>query len=247
DNPHETLNGNGLVDSGCYRHMAGNKAYLVDYQGFNGGPVTFGGSKGSKKANNSAGTQDNLDAENYEMEADHAQRYYVLPLWSFYTSTVKSSKAKNRDKKLYKDTKTNEEPVDQEDQAFLEELERLQRQEKEANDAAETLRKTFAQNTEDLLFQAGAARANSTNYEPVDQEDQAFLEELERLQRQEKEANDAAETLRKTFAQNTEDLLFQAGAARANSTNYVNTAITSVNTASTPLNTTRTSTNQDDS
>nr|GEU73937.1 uncharacterized mitochondrial protein AtMg00810-like [Tanacetum cinerariifolium] len=80
---------------------------------------------------------------NSEMEADHAQEYYVLPLWSSYTSTIKSSKAKNRDEKLNKDTdsKTNKEPVDQEDQAFLEELERLKRQEKEANDATETLRK----------------------------------------------------------------------------------------------------------
>nr|GFC40063.1 putative ribonuclease H-like domain-containing protein [Tanacetum cinerariifolium] len=26
--------------------MTGNKAYLVDYQDYNGGPVAFGGSKG---------------------------------------------------------------------------------------------------------------------------------------------------------------------------------------------------------
>ncbi|GKC97422.1 hypothetical protein Tco_1167697, partial [Tanacetum coccineum] len=36
----------GIVDSGCSRHMTGNKAYLAEYQDFNGGPVTFGGSKG---------------------------------------------------------------------------------------------------------------------------------------------------------------------------------------------------------
>ncbi|GJW57861.1 putative ribonuclease H-like domain-containing protein [Tanacetum coccineum] len=84
---------------------------------------------------------------------------------SSYTSTVKSSEAKNEGEKPNKNTglKTNEEPVDQEDQAFLEELERLKRQEKEANDAAEALRKEFAQDTEDLLLQAGAARATSTN------------------------------------------------------------------------------------
>nr|GEV75483.1 putative ribonuclease H-like domain-containing protein [Tanacetum cinerariifolium] len=52
-----------------------------------------------------------------------------------------------------------------------------------------------------------------------------------------KEVDDAAETLRKTFAQGTEDLLLQAGTARASSTNYVNTASTPVNTASTPVNT----------
>nr|GEW85110.1 retrovirus-related Pol polyprotein from transposon TNT 1-94 [Tanacetum cinerariifolium] len=85
------------------------------------------------------------------------------------------------------------------------------------------------------------------NEEPVDQENQAFFEELARLKRQEKEANDAAETLKKTFAQSTKDLLLQAGAARASSTNDVNTARTPVNTASTPLNIASTSTNQDDS
>ncbi|GJW96102.1 putative ribonuclease H-like domain-containing protein [Tanacetum coccineum] len=120
---------------------------------------------GPEEANHSAGTQDNIDAGNSEMEADPAQDYFVLPICSSYTSTVKSSEAKNEGEKPNKDTglKTNEEPVDQEDQAFLEELERLKRQEKEANDAAEVLRKEFAQSTEDLLLQAGAARATSTN------------------------------------------------------------------------------------
>ncbi|GKA46661.1 putative ribonuclease H-like domain-containing protein [Tanacetum coccineum] len=45
------------------------------------------------------------------------------------------------------------------------------------------------------------------------------------------EANDAAEALRKEFAQDTEDLLLQAGAARASSTNTINTASTPVSTA----------------
>ncbi|GJU14284.1 putative ribonuclease H-like domain-containing protein [Tanacetum coccineum] len=113
---------------------------------------------GPKEANHSAGTQDNIDAENSEMEAESAQDYFVLPIWSSYTSTVKSSEAKNEGEKP---NKTNEKPVDQEDQAFLEELERLKSQEKEANDAAEALRKEFAQDTKDLLLQAGAARANA--------------------------------------------------------------------------------------
>nr|GEV08281.1 ribonuclease H-like domain-containing protein [Tanacetum cinerariifolium] len=39
-------NRKGIVDSGCSRHMTGNKAYLVEYQDFNGGPVAFEGSKG---------------------------------------------------------------------------------------------------------------------------------------------------------------------------------------------------------
>ncbi|GJZ21794.1 putative ribonuclease H-like domain-containing protein [Tanacetum coccineum] len=120
---------------------------------------------GPKEANHSAGTQDNIDAENSKMEVESAQDYFVLPIWSSYTSTFKSSEAKNEGEKPTKNTdlKTNEKPVDQEDQAFLNELERLKRQEKEANNAAEALRKKFAQDTKDLLLQAGAARASSTN------------------------------------------------------------------------------------
>nr|GFC86266.1 hypothetical protein [Tanacetum cinerariifolium] len=72
------------------------------------------------------------------MEAEHAQEYFVLPLWSSYTSTVKSSEVKNGDEKPNGDTssKTNKEIVDREDQVFLEELERIKRQEKEADDAS---------------------------------------------------------------------------------------------------------------
>ncbi|GKD51245.1 hypothetical protein Tco_1280221, partial [Tanacetum coccineum] len=54
---------------------------------------------------------------NSKMEAKPAQEYFVLPFWSSYTLTVKSSKAKNGDEKPSGDTgpKTNEEPKDQED------------------------------------------------------------------------------------------------------------------------------------
>ncbi|GKE57385.1 putative ribonuclease H-like domain-containing protein, partial [Tanacetum coccineum] len=92
-------------------------------------------SAGPKEANHSAGTQDNVDT------------------------------VKNGGKKCNEDTglKSNEKPINQEEQSFLEELERLERQEKEANDVAEALRKEFAQSIEDLLHQAGAARDTSTN------------------------------------------------------------------------------------
>nr|GEV51434.1 hypothetical protein [Tanacetum cinerariifolium] len=123
DNPHQTSKRKGIVDSGCSRHIIRNKAYLIEYQDFNGGLITFGG------------TQDNINAGNSDMEAESVQEYFVLPLWSSYTSTVKSSEAKNGDEKLIGDT-------------------------------AKTLRKTFAKNIEDLLLQAGAARANSTNNIP---------------------------------------------------------------------------------
>ncbi|GKC71910.1 putative ribonuclease H-like domain-containing protein [Tanacetum coccineum] len=118
-----------------------------------------------KEANHNVGTEDNIDAGDSEIEAESAQDYFVLPIWSSYTSTVKSSKAMNAGEEPNKhlNLKTDEKPVDKEDQVFLDELERLKRQEQDANDAAEALRKEFAQDTEDLLLQAGAAKASSTN------------------------------------------------------------------------------------
>nr|GEV35283.1 copia protein [Tanacetum cinerariifolium] len=46
DDPHKALKDKGIVDSGCFKHMTGNKAHLADYQEFKGGSIAFGGSNG---------------------------------------------------------------------------------------------------------------------------------------------------------------------------------------------------------
>ncbi|GJX34254.1 putative ribonuclease H-like domain-containing protein [Tanacetum coccineum] len=46
DDPQKALKNKGIVDSGCSRHITGNKAYLIEYQDYNGVSVAFGGSKG---------------------------------------------------------------------------------------------------------------------------------------------------------------------------------------------------------
>ncbi|GJS55905.1 putative ribonuclease H-like domain-containing protein [Tanacetum coccineum] len=43
-NPQYTLQDQGIFDSGCSRHMTGNKSFLTDYQEIDGGFVAFGGS-----------------------------------------------------------------------------------------------------------------------------------------------------------------------------------------------------------
>ncbi|GJV47704.1 ribonuclease H-like domain-containing protein [Tanacetum coccineum] len=43
-NPQHALKDQGIVDSGCSKHMTSNKAYLSDYQEIDGGFVAFGGS-----------------------------------------------------------------------------------------------------------------------------------------------------------------------------------------------------------
>ncbi|GJT79639.1 putative ribonuclease H-like domain-containing protein [Tanacetum coccineum] len=46
ENPPSDLEDEGIVDSGCSRHMTGNKEHLDEYQDIKGSLVTFGGSKG---------------------------------------------------------------------------------------------------------------------------------------------------------------------------------------------------------
>ncbi|GKA32634.1 putative ribonuclease H-like domain-containing protein [Tanacetum coccineum] len=80
--------------------------YLTDSMNYQ--PVTVENkankTAGPKEANHSAGTQDNIDAGNSEMETEPAQEYFVLPVWSSYTSIVKSLEAKNGDVKPNGDT-----------------------------------------------------------------------------------------------------------------------------------------------
>nr|GFC85567.1 hypothetical protein [Tanacetum cinerariifolium] len=41
-NPQYALKDNGVIDSGCLRHMTGNMSYLSDFKELNGGYVAFG-------------------------------------------------------------------------------------------------------------------------------------------------------------------------------------------------------------
>ncbi|GJZ71882.1 hypothetical protein Tco_0635733, partial [Tanacetum coccineum] len=48
-NPQMDLQDQGVIDSGCSRHMTGNMSYLTDYEEIDGGYITFGGNpKGGK-------------------------------------------------------------------------------------------------------------------------------------------------------------------------------------------------------
>nr|GFA40039.1 putative ribonuclease H-like domain-containing protein [Tanacetum cinerariifolium] len=89
-----------------------------------------------------------------------------------------------------------------------------------------------------------AERKNRTLIEPITAENKANKTEGP------KEANNSAGTqdnLDAVYSEMEADHAQEYLAARASSTNYVNTASTPVNTASTPLNTASTPTNQDDS
>ena len=48
EHPKTKLEDQGYSDSGCSRHMTGNKSYLTDFKPYDGQFVSFGGGIGGK-------------------------------------------------------------------------------------------------------------------------------------------------------------------------------------------------------
>ncbi|GJV29155.1 retrovirus-related pol polyprotein from transposon TNT 1-94 [Tanacetum coccineum] len=64
-NPKIDLQDQGVIDSGCSRHMTGNMSYLTNYEDIDGGYVTFGGNpKGGKITSKGIIKTGNFDFEN---------------------------------------------------------------------------------------------------------------------------------------------------------------------------------------
>ncbi|GJT78009.1 ribonuclease H-like domain-containing protein [Tanacetum coccineum] len=64
-NPQMDLQDQGVIDSGCSRHMTGNMSYLTNYEEIDGGYVAFGGNpKGGKITGKGTIKTGNLDFEN---------------------------------------------------------------------------------------------------------------------------------------------------------------------------------------
>nr|GEV31584.1 retrovirus-related Pol polyprotein from transposon TNT 1-94 [Tanacetum cinerariifolium] len=288
--------------------MTRNKAYIVEYQDFNGGPVAFGGSKGQITGKGKIRTV-KLDFEDvyFVKELQHFNLLYVSQMcdkknkvlftdieclifnlenivtsgdlacliakvtvdesnkwhrrfrWVFFlrikdeTSGILKDFIRQTENQLYRKVKNvrcdNGTEFKNRDIIEFYALKGIKREYSNArtpqqNGVTErknrTLIKAARTMLEDLFlpntFWAEAVSTacyvlnrvlvtkpqNKTPYELI----------TEAKNGDEKLIGDTAETLIKTFAQGAEDLLIQAGAARASSTNYVNTASTPVNTAS---------------
>ncbi|GKB41431.1 ribonuclease H-like domain-containing protein [Tanacetum coccineum] len=59
-NPQQDLKDKGVIDSGCSRHMTGNKSYLTVYKEINGGFVAFGGNSKGRKITGKVPRKDNM-------------------------------------------------------------------------------------------------------------------------------------------------------------------------------------------
>ncbi|GJT40501.1 uncharacterized mitochondrial protein-like protein [Tanacetum coccineum] len=80
-NPQIDLQDQGVIDSGCSRHMTRNMSYLTDFKEIDGGYVAFGGNpKGGKIT--SRGTKACNDASKARIESVPGKDYILLPLWT---------------------------------------------------------------------------------------------------------------------------------------------------------------------
>ncbi|GKD66387.1 putative ribonuclease H-like domain-containing protein, partial [Tanacetum coccineum] len=104
---------------------------------------------GQQEANQNAGTKDVIDVGDSDKEDDSAQDCFVLPIWPSYSSTNTPALTTYHKKAGPRE----------EEQVFMDDLERLKKQEKEAFDEAEVLKKKF----ETLVIKEGVVKPSSTN------------------------------------------------------------------------------------
>ncbi|GJT97051.1 ribonuclease H-like domain-containing protein [Tanacetum coccineum] len=309
DNPHRTLKNKGIIDSGCSRHMTGNKAYLaMTFNDFNGPLVAFGGSKGyitgkgkiktgkldfedvsfvkelqhfnlfsvsqmcdkknkvlftdtewiKREYSNARTPQQNGVSERKNRTLIEAARTMLadsfLPntFWAEAVSTACNVLNKNLD---YLTDSMNYHSVRSENQANLHAGQQESNQNtgtKDKIDAGDSEKEDeSAQDCFELPIWHSYSSTNTSASKTDNkrggprEEEQVFLDDLARLQRQEKEANEEAEALRKNLEQETKNLVTQAGAAKSSSTNIFSTVTTTakaintnlVNTVSIPVST----------
>ncbi|GJT62700.1 ribonuclease H-like domain-containing protein [Tanacetum coccineum] len=189
DYPHRALKNKGIVDSGCSRHMTGNKAYLDEFQDFNGGPVAFGGSRGYITGKGKIKTG-KLDFEDV---------CFVKELQHFNLFSV-SQICDKKNKVLFTDSEclvlSPEFKLPNENQVLL----KIPRQNNMYSFNLENIVPTGGLAC--LIAKATTDESNKCaigGWRGPREEEIVFMDDLERLKKQEKEAYEEAEALRKKF------------------------------------------------
>nr|GEW59654.1 hypothetical protein [Tanacetum cinerariifolium] len=267
--PHQALKNKGIVDSGCSRHMTGNKAYLLDYQEINDGDfVAFGSSKDNTLVDErlqlppkqtppelirinalvflwtSFLVKDILLERMISSTSSHLESILV-PKYTLYLFFEVLGKTwalviKTHNKTPYELLNGRSPRLD-----FMRPfgcpvtiLNTLDPLGKFTGKADEGLlvgyfvtSKAFRSSDDKVADDKPKDDTGSkTIQNPVNKEDQAYRVKLNRLMSQEKEASDAVDSLRKEFEQGCMD---QRGATKAGNTNSFNTVSNPVNAAST--------------
>ncbi|GJW61733.1 putative reverse transcriptase domain-containing protein, partial [Tanacetum coccineum] len=107
-NPEILLQDHAVVDSGCSSHMTGNKAYLSDYEDFNGGFMAFG-------SDPKRGIQDSYVAGSSGKDKGPTQEYILLPLQPHRTRIPVKDAVQDAQEKPSKNASPDKDIQDSED------------------------------------------------------------------------------------------------------------------------------------
>ncbi|GJY28640.1 hypothetical protein Tco_0404407, partial [Tanacetum coccineum] len=175
-NPEILLQDHVVVDSGCSSHMTGNKAYLSEYEDFNGGFVAFGSDpKGGKITGK--GTQDSYVAGSSGKDKGPTQEYILLPLQPRKTripakdvvqdAQEQPSENASLDKgiQVLEDVfdKEGQHQMPEDEQVWQDELEMMVTQELVANAMHDESRQAFKEEKRRIASQNKATQATSAN------------------------------------------------------------------------------------
>ncbi|GJU01692.1 putative ribonuclease H-like domain-containing protein [Tanacetum coccineum] len=147
-NPEILLQDHAVVDSGCSSHMTGNKAYLSDYEDYNGGFVAFGSDpKGGKITGKGSSGKDK----------GPTQEYILLPLQPHRTRIpVEDDSEDVADKE-------GQHQMTEYEQVLHDDLEKMISQEVIAKALDDATRQAFEEEKKNIASQKRATQATSTN------------------------------------------------------------------------------------
>ncbi|GJW51783.1 putative ribonuclease H-like domain-containing protein [Tanacetum coccineum] len=212
-NPQQALKNKGIFDSGCSRHMTGNKDFLTDYQDIDGGFVAFGGSaRGGKITGKGKIRTNKLDFEDV---------FFVKELKFNLFSVSKMCGKKNN--VLFTEMNKSEEKR----MCLLNNIVWFPLW-SSISSSYKSLDETYKNDTADDV--AGETPIQK----PTSENEQALKNVLNKMMDQEKEATEQLDAVRKEYEAQCNRELLQGKATKASSTNSFNIVSTPVNAASAP-------------
>ncbi|GJX43953.1 ribonuclease H-like domain-containing protein [Tanacetum coccineum] len=167
-NPEILLQDHAVVDSGCSSHMTGNKAYLSDYEDFNGGFVAFGSDpKGGKITGKGSSGKDKGPTQEYILLPlqPHRTRIPVEDVAPAAHEKPSESSPKDNDVQDSEDVadKEGQHQMTEDEQVLHDDLEKMIAQEVVAKALDDVIRQAFKEENRNIASQKRAAQATSTN------------------------------------------------------------------------------------
>ncbi|GJU46928.1 hypothetical protein Tco_1204194 [Tanacetum coccineum] len=227
-NPQQALKNKGIFDSGCSRHMTGNKDFLTYYQDIDAGFVAFGG-----------GTREGMDKSKITRKQSKQEKHGRENQKKYKAEAPKPKSC------FTAGNQTNKNAGPQEangDTGLKKSVDARQSEEKNVSTQQyivfplwSSISSSYKSSDETYKNDTADDAADETPVQkPASENEQALKNVLDKMMDQEKEASEKSDVVRKEFEAQCNRELLQGKATKASSTNSFNTVSTPVNAASAP-------------